>query len=495
MTSLGLVVPIFEERSRFADYAQELVTYIGRKAAGSELVFVDDGSGDDTADLVDALIAANPLAPVRLLRRLHLGKGAAVSAGLASLHADIGAFCDLDLSTPLDELDRVIEVARRAEVLAIGSRDLSGSTLLRRESRVRETLGRSYNRLLQATVTPGIVDTQCGAKAAAAAVWAAVLPFCRQTGFAWDAELVAVAQALDIGVQEVPIAWRHDDRTKIRVGRDGAAMVLETGRIWASARRAARSRPFVPTPPLHAHGTHSYEDDLLLAGRRQWWFRAKAAYVSTALRRTGGAAAGVLVDAGAGAGGVTSLIGWNPEGLVLIELNARLAAHARATQGLAAVQGSATPLPIAGNAAAVVLLLDVLEHLADPAAAVDEARRVLAPGGRLVVTVPAMPRLWSRADEALGHRLRFRRAVLEDLLRSAGFDVVLSTHVFSWLVVPVWVERKLFGHGRASLGLGHTSALIDRAALVLTAVERLALGRVRVPLGTSLLVVARRPHP
>lgn len=483
MTSLGLVVPIFEERARFADYAQELVTYIVRQPTNSELVFVDDGSGDGTAELVEALVAANPAAPVRLLRRPHLGKGAAVAAGLASLAADIGAFCDLDLSTPLDELDRVIDVARRAEVLAIGSRDLSGSTLVRRESRVREALGRSYNRLLQATVTPGIVDTQCGAKAASAEVWAAVLPFCRQTGFAWDAEVVAVAQALDIGVQEVPIAWRHDDRTKIRVGRDGAAMVFETGRIWGSARRAAR------TPSLR-----TVDEDLSQSGRRHWWFRSKGAYVSTALRRTGGAVGGVLVDAGSGAGGITSLVGWGPDRIVAVEVDWPRVTQAR-SQSLAAVQGSVTSLPIARGSTSAVLLLDVLEHLDFPAAAVAEALRVLEPGGRLVVTVPALPGLWSRADETLGHRLRFRRSGLERLLRSEGFDVVLSTHVFSWLVVPVWIERKLIGHGRASLGLGHTSALVDRAALVLSALERHALGRVRVPFGTSLLVVARRPSP
>lgn len=491
---LRLVVPVFEERARLADYGDELVAYIRDQPPGSELVFVDDGSGDGTPELVVAMLAAHGDVPARLMRRPHAGKGAAVAAGLSDLRTGHGAFCDLDLSTPLADLDRVIDAARRAEVLAIGSRDLSGSTLVRRESRPRETLGRSYNRLLQMTVTPGVVDTQCGAKAASAEVWAALLPFCRQRGFAWDAELVAVAQALGIGVQEVPISWRHDDRSKVNLGRDGAAMVLQTGAIWRSARRATRSGPAGAGQEVDgAAGTpDGHEGDLIRSAGRHWWFRSKAAFVATALARTAGPSGGLLVDAGAGAGGLSATVGWDPDRLFLVEASARLARHARATRGLAVAQGALPSLPVSGQGADVVLLLDVLEHLDDRAGALVEARRVLVEDGRVVVTVPAHPWLWSATDDALGHRCRFRRRHLEELLVDAGFEVVLSTHVFSWLVVPVWIERQVLARGRPALGLERSGPLIDRVALVLTAVERLTIGRLRLPVGSSLLAVGRR---
>lgn len=492
LTALGLVVPLFDEAVRFAEYGDQLVDYVARQPAGSELLFVDDGSGDDTARLVEQLIAQRSDATVRLLRRPHAGKGAAVAAGLAATAAELVAFCDLDLSTPLDQLDIVVAAATRGAPLAIGSRDLTGSRLLRRENRVRESLGRAYNRLLQATVTPGIVDTQCGAKAARREVWQRILPLCRQSGFAWDAEVVAVALALGVRVAEIPIEWRHDDRSKIRVGRDGLEMVLETGRIWQSARAA---RPAAPNR-RPAGGGEVFDGEnaaaLLRADGSHWWFRSKAALVATALRRTAGPASGngLLIDVGAGGGGVTAMLGWPPDRIVAVDGAAVLVRHAHHVNGLPAARCGVAFLPLATASAEVVCMLDVIEHLSDPTAALAEARRVLRASGRLVMTVPAGERLWSAADESLGHHRRYRVSLLRADLAAAGFSPVLVTHAFSWLTPFVWFDRRKADADAPGLGLDRTSLWIDRSALVLTAIERLLLGRVRLPMGTSLLCVA-----
>ena len=486
---LALVVPVFDEEDRFPEFGTLLADFVTGLAPGSELVFVDDGSRDRTPDLVEELIAGRPDAPLRLLRRPHEGKGAAVSAGIRSTTTPLAAFCDLDLSTPLDQLTKVVAAAAAAPVLAIGSRDLTASTLLEREGRVREALGRTYNRLLQATVTPGVVDTQCGAKAAGRDVWDRLLAHCRQRGFAWDAELVAVALAVGIGVREVPIEWRHDDRSKIRVGRDGIAMVVETGRIWSSARRAAATAVVSGASGVF-EGQQA--DELIDADRTHWWFRGKAALVATALARTGGGR-GFLADIGAGAGGVTAMIGWDAEQVVVLEAGEALVHHARHGNGMPAVRSAVAPVPLADASVDVVCLLDVIEHLPDPSAALAEAARVLRPDGRLVVNVPAHAWLWSSADVHLGHHRRYTRRLLVDQLDRAGFAPQLIGHVFAWLVPPVWIERRLRRGGEPALGLDRSGFLIDRAAMVLTTIERLLLGRVSVPVGTSLLCVATRP--
>ena len=507
--SLGLVVPVYDEAARLTDYAKQLVDFAAELSAGSALLFVDDGSTDGTPDLIDGLIAGTPGVPAHVLRRPHLGKGAAVTAGLRALRTDLVGFCDLDLSTPLDDVEAIARAAARSGGLAIGSRGLVTSTLVRREGRVRESLGRAYNRLLQAVMTPGVADTQCGAKVAPLSVWDVLLPHCREPGYAWDAEVVAIAQAVGVAVVEVPVHWRHDDRSKVNVGRDGLAMLAATPRIWRSARRAAAPLPAAePTGGPSAVATAEEADwrtqvfddanaaTLAEADRTHWWFRSKAALVATVLHRTAGPRdePGWLVDIGGGAGGVTALLGWPPDRIAVLEGNHALALQAHRTHGLAAVRTVADRVPVAGAAAEVVCLLDVIEHLHDPIAALREAGRVLATDGRLVVTVPAHTWLWSAADEHLGHVRRYTMPALATELAASGFEPVLLTHVFSWLVPPVFLTRKLRRRGSPELGLDKTSFGLATAAMALTGVERQLLGRARLPFGTSVVCVAiRRP--
>jgi len=502
VTTFALVVPIFDEAERIAEYAAPLVAYLAEQRPGSELVFVDDGSTDDSAALVEALIGRHPQHQIRLMRCPHGGKGAAVTAGLRSTTADQRGFCDIDLSTPLDQLDLIRRAAQRAPVLAIGSRDLPGSRLLRAEGHVRELLGRSFNRLLQATVAPGLVDTQCGAKVASGAIWDAILPHCAEAGFAWDVEVILIARALHIGVQEIPVDWRHDERSKVNVGRDGVAMVWAIPRIWRRARIAKAITARTDAAGAEGEGTGEVFDEdnaekLAAADRDHWWFRSKAAYVSTALRRTSPPSgerpdSGWLIDAGAGSGGVTALLGWRPDRVAVVEGNGTLVSQAQRFHGLTGLRGDVGALPVADGSVSVVCLLDVIEHVDDPLAALTEAARALAPGGRLVVNVPAHEWLWSAADEELGHVRRYHRRLLRRQLVAAGLEPVIMTHVFSWLVGPVWVTRSLSRGDEAELGLDKTSVAIDRAAMVLTRLERGLIGRVGLPFGTSLLCVAVR---
>ena len=147
---LGLVVPVYDEAERVTDYAKLLVEFVAQLPPGSEVLFVDDGSADATGDRAVALV----------LRRPHVGKGAAITAGLRALRTDVLGFCDLDLSTPLDDLERIAHATVRSGGLAIGSRGLATSTLVRPEGQVREALAQraAGDGVIEQTAHAEVVD-------------------------------------------------------------------------------------------------------------------------------------------------------------------------------------------------------------------------------------------------------------------------------------------------------------------------------------------------
>lgn len=470
--------------------AQELLQFVAGHGAGSELLFVDDGSADDTAKAVATILSGPGAQHARLLQCAHRGKGAAVRAGLAEASCEVAAFCDVDLSTPLKDLELVIRAAAMSRVLAIGSRDAATSRLIRPQGKVREAMGKAFNRVVQLSLAPGIADTQCGAKAASSEVWKAVLPWCEEEGFAWDVEAVAVARRLGIVVREIAIEWEHDDRSRVRVGPDGYQMLRSLPKILRRLRA-------VPSGTHSVHGHSGVFDaqqaaTLLESDDQHWWFRCKGLLVSTAIRRhlSPSRASTRLVDVGGGAGGVTSTLGWPSERLVSVDGAFALSRQARDRHALLAAVSLVESVPFKGGSIGVVTLLDVLEHLQEPVLALREANRLLAADGLLVVNVPAHQWLWSGADELLGHVCRYTRPALRRDLEQGGFEVLWMSHVFSWLVGPVWLARRLESDSSRQLGLHTSSTLLSALAMSLTRVERLVLRYVRLPIGTSILAVA-----
>jgi SAM-dependent methyltransferase len=224
-----------------------------------------------------------------------------------------------------------------------------------------------------------------------------------------------------------------------------------------------------------------------------WWFASKAAIVRSLIRRFAPDEGGLMVDIGAGAGGVTDrLTGFGPD-VVAIEGSPSLAGVASA-RGLPAVCGLTDRVPVRTGAASAATLLDVIEHLPDPVTALREAHRILKPGGVVVVTVPAHSWLWSDADVVLGHVKRYTRRVLSEELERAGLSVRWCSHVFSWLVPPVFAARRASTQSpEEKLGLGADTRAIRIAARMLTVGELALLDRVRLPLGTSVAAVALAP--
>lgn len=215
-----------------------------------------------------------------------------------------------------------------------------------------------------------------------------------------------------------------------------------------------------------------------------WWYRERRSLLARQVRDL---TPGTVLDIGAAGGGNTLVLtgmGWAGCALEHAHDGAVVAAE----RGLPVLRADATHLPLADGSVDLVTALDVLEHLADDHGAVAEIRRVLRPGGHLVVTVPVDPRLWSAHDEAVGHVRRYTRAGLLDLLSGAGFEI---EHARSWMVLlrPVVALRRRRSQGS---DLSELSPWVNGALTAVVRLERL-LPVGRLP-GVSLVLRARVPE-
>jgi dolichyl-phosphate beta-glucosyltransferase len=238
---LSVVVPAYDEERRIVPTLEELARW-SRGRGVVEVVVVDDGSRDRTAALVAGFVDER-LRLVRLPE--NRGKGAALRAGVAATSGSTVLLTDADLSTPLDELDRLAPLLERAD-LVLGSRAQPDSRVDRRQPWARELAGKSFNLAIRVLGVRGFRDTQCGFKLLRGEVARRLFAEMTIDRFAYDVELVWLAQRRGYRVEEAGVRWRDEAGSRVRVVRDGLRMLADVARLrrrFAAADRAAgRSR-------------------------------------------------------------------------------------------------------------------------------------------------------------------------------------------------------------------------------------------------------------
>jgi SAM-dependent methyltransferase len=217
-----------------------------------------------------------------------------------------------------------------------------------------------------------------------------------------------------------------------------------------------------------------------------WWLRSKAAFVSLLIGRYA-PKNGWLVEIGSGPRGVVAMLGWAPDRTLTLKDNVELARETSRRDAAIPVACDAARLPIGGSTASVVCLLDVVEHLPDPVPTIREAARMLAPEGKLVVSVSTHPHPWSSADEVVGHARRYTRNALRKDLERGGCEVLWISHVFCWLALPTWLRR----HARPAQRQHDVGTpFIDALSMLLTRIEWFIVSHRTLPFGTSVLCIA-----
>lgn len=228
-----------------------------------------------------------------------------------------------------------------------------------------------------------------------------------------------------------------------------------------------------------------------------WWFIARRALVRALLARAGVPQGGLVLDAGCGTGGTFAALTdrWRVMG---VDVSPAAVGLARRRGMELATVGDVQTLPIADSTFDAVVNCDVVEHLARDVQGMAELLRVTKPGGLLVLTAPALPRLWSDHDEALSHLRRYTRRELKDKLTQAGWRIEWLNYSVS-LLLPAIAAVRVFrrarrGRGAPKVDVFEMPTLINATLEMICCVDNWLATRVPMPPGASLVAVARKPE-
>ncbi|HZB89472.1 MAG TPA: dolichyl-phosphate beta-glucosyltransferase [Terracidiphilus sp.] len=237
----SIVIPAFNESARIPATLEAVVSCVRAKGWNAEVIVVNDGSRDNTAQLVRDCAAHAP--EVRLLENPgNRGKGYSVRNGILQALGEVVLFTDSDLSAPIEEADRLFAAIAAGADIAIGSRWLESGRQTHRQPLYRQVFGRCFNAVTRMVMRLPFVDTQCGFKAFTRA--AAQTVFHLQTIERWgfDPEILFIALKRGYTVKEVPVSWAHDERSRMSYLRDGMQMLKELATVRWNALTGQYSR-------------------------------------------------------------------------------------------------------------------------------------------------------------------------------------------------------------------------------------------------------------
>jgi dolichyl-phosphate beta-glucosyltransferase len=228
-SAVSIVIPAYNEQRRLPRTLEEIFEYAASSPIRvAEVIVVDDGSLDETAAAARAV--ADPRLRV-ISYTPNRGKGYAIRQGTLAAEGDLVLISDADLSTPIAELEKLHAALDDRTSIAIGSRALDPSTVLRRQAWPRQAMGKVFNRLVRMIAGAPFPDTQCGFKLLRRSDAVEIASRAFVDRFAFDVEWLVLASRMGIGVADVPVAWINSPDSRVHVVRDSLRMLSDLVRI------------------------------------------------------------------------------------------------------------------------------------------------------------------------------------------------------------------------------------------------------------------------
>jgi dolichyl-phosphate beta-glucosyltransferase len=248
----SIVIPAYNEGERLGPTLETVLTFVRQQGWDAEVIVVNDGSHDNTAEIVRQFAERDPL--LRLVENPgNRGKGYSVRNGMLAARGEIILFSDADLSSPIEEMPKLLEALAAGADIAIGSRWLRAELQTQRQSLHRQLFGRIFNALNRVILGLRFKDTQCGFKAFTRRAAQTILPLQHIERWGFDPEILFLARRLGFRVVEVPVRWGHSGGTRINPVMDGARMFQEMLRIrWYDLTNKYDGEPQVPVTSVKA---------------------------------------------------------------------------------------------------------------------------------------------------------------------------------------------------------------------------------------------------
>jgi len=222
---ISVIIPAYNEENRIYNSLKKIRDYLSRKNYSFEIIVVDDGSRDNTAQVAGRIRDKR----LRIIKyRKNQGKGYAVRTGMLAAKNNLALFCDADLSTPIEELGKFMKSIKDYDII-VGSRVVEGHKIVRKQPRFRVLLGGIFSKITRIVLPVNVQDTQCGFK-----LFKNCKPiFKKQTldGWAFDVEILFIARQKGTKILEIPVIWNDASGSKLNPFRDSLKMLLEIARI------------------------------------------------------------------------------------------------------------------------------------------------------------------------------------------------------------------------------------------------------------------------